>query len=105
MQEIADKLLPKGKAYEWNQALMDYAASELRKEKIVIPKQSHFKTSNRFYRGQVMRLLLKKEEQTVASLFKSLENNGITKEKFEEILKRMEKEGLLVQSARGIVLP
>jgi len=31
--EIAEKLLPQGKAYEWNQALMDYAAEVLKKKK------------------------------------------------------------------------
>src|SRR5260221_6037221 len=42
ISEIAGVLLPVGKAYEWNQALMDYAAAVLKKEKIPIPKQSKF---------------------------------------------------------------
>ncbi|HYK07869.1 MAG TPA: hypothetical protein VEW42_00030 [Candidatus Eisenbacteria bacterium] len=94
IQGIADQLLPKGKAYEWNQALMDYAGAMLKDKKIPIPKQSHFKTSKRFYRGQIIRLLLKQKE-TLASLFDKIENNGITKEEFEKILNDMEKEGLI----------
>lgn len=105
IQEIADQLLPVGKAYEWNQALMDYASANLKHEKIPIPKQSHFKTSNRFYRGQVMKLLLGKDKQTASSLFEKLENNGITKEKFEEILQDMEKDGLICKQGSYVLLP
>lgn len=61
IQEIAGRLLPKGKAYEWNQALMDYASSELKKEKIPIPKQSRFHGSNRYYRGQIIKLLIQEQ--------------------------------------------
>ncbi|MGH7245331.1 MAG: A/G-specific adenine glycosylase, partial [Candidatus Levyibacteriota bacterium] len=61
LQEIADKILPQGKAYTWNQALMDYASAELKKEKIAIPKQSKFKDSDRYYRGQMLKLLLRKK--------------------------------------------
>lgn len=57
-QAIADQLLPKGQAYEWNQALMDYAAALLKKEKIPITKQTPFIGSNRYYRGQILKLLL-----------------------------------------------
>jgi A/G-specific adenine glycosylase len=60
IQSIADQLLPLGKAYEWNQALMDYAGSVLKQEKITIPKQSTFLGSHRYYRGQVLKVLLKK---------------------------------------------
>ncbi|HSD98977.1 MAG TPA: hypothetical protein VLB73_04810 [Patescibacteria group bacterium] len=95
IQQVADQLLPKGKAYEWNQALMDYASAVLKHEKISIPKQSSFKTSKRFYRGQVIRLLLQKDIQTADALFAQLDNNGITKDTFTEILTTMVKDGLI----------
>lgn len=104
-KEVAMLLLPKGKAYEWNQALMDYASGELKKEKIPIPKQSHFKTSNRFYRGQIIRLLLKNKRETIDSAFEKIENNGITKEKFIEIFYKMEKDQLLTIKGNSISLP
>lgn len=68
LQEIADQLLPKGKAYDWNQALMDYAAAMLKKEKIAIPKQSKFLGSHRYYRGQIVKKLLEKKEIKVSEL-------------------------------------
>lgn len=98
---IADKLLPNGNAYTWNQALMDYAAAMLKQEKIPVPKQSHFKTSNRFYRGQIIRLLLKKST-TVDTLFETIENNGIRREEFEEIVKTMEKDRLILRKGNRV---
>lgn len=43
---------------EWNQALMDYVAIELKNQKVAILKQTPFYGSNRFYRGRITRLLL-----------------------------------------------
>ncbi|MEK7571200.1 MAG: hypothetical protein AAB553_02910 [Patescibacteria group bacterium] len=62
IEEIAIQLLPAGQAYEWNQALMDYAGSVLKKEKIAVPKQSKFVGSHRYYRGQILKLLLQKKQ-------------------------------------------
>jgi A/G-specific adenine glycosylase len=58
----AEKILPKGKAYEWNQALMDYSSAMLKEHKIAIPKQSKFIGSHRYYRGQILKKLLEKKE-------------------------------------------
>lgn len=102
IQLIADQLLPKGKAYEWNQALMDYSSAMLRKEKIPIPKQSPFKTSKRFYRGQIIRLLLNRPE-TESSLFDKIENNGITRVEFTDILEKLKKDNL-VKKEKGFFL-
>jgi len=41
IEQVALQILPKGKAYEWNQALMDYSALVLKEKKIPVPKQSH----------------------------------------------------------------
>jgi A/G-specific adenine glycosylase len=68
VQEVADQLLPYGKAYEWNQALMDYAGAMLKKEKIQIPKQSTFIGSHRYYRGQVLKTLLEKKKMSLKDL-------------------------------------
>jgi A/G-specific adenine glycosylase len=68
IQSIADYLLPYGFAYDWNQALMDYAGSVLKKEKIAIPKQSKFIGSHRYYRGQVLKTLLEKKRVSLREL-------------------------------------
>lgn len=95
IQKIADQLLPKGRAYEWNQALMDYASAVLKKEKIIIPKQSTFKDSDRFYRGAIVRLLLQEESISIEKLQKHFEKQNITKDRLIAILIKMEKEKLL----------
>lgn len=64
IQTTADKLVPKGKSWEWHQALMDYGALALEKvkgkrkkeEKVGIP----FRETNRFFRGRIMDLLREK---------------------------------------------
>jgi A/G-specific adenine glycosylase len=68
IEQTAQKLLPKGKAYEWNQALMDYAGAVLKKEKIPIPKQSKFLGSHRYYRGQILKVLLQKKKVSFEKL-------------------------------------
>lgn len=92
IQAIAKELLPPGKAYEWNQALMDYASAMLRKEKIFIPKQSKFQGSNRYYRGQTVKILLEERELSITSLQKRLEKD---REAVEKIVTALEKEGLV----------
>ncbi len=72
LQHVANQLLPKGRAYEWNQALMDYSAAMLTKDKIPIPKQSKFIGSNRYYRGQIIKLLVAKGSLTKDELTKMI---------------------------------
>ena len=96
IQKIADQLLPKGKAYDWNHALMDYASSMLKKERIPIPKQSKFIGSHRYYRGQIIKLLVEKEKITVDQLVKLLDKDenflkkvvdGLSKDGFVSVTK------------------
>ncbi len=75
IQSIADQLLPVGQAYDWNQALMDYATHVLKKEKIPIPKQSKFMGSHRYYRGQVLKTLLEKKKISLSKLGVSLKKD------------------------------
>lgn len=62
IQDVSDQLVPKGKSWEWHQALMDYGALEIvrkrsgGKTKKTIP----FKETNRFFRGRIIDLLREK---------------------------------------------
>lgn len=106
IEEIAEKLLPKGRAYDWNQGLMDYAASELKQHKIPIPKQSKFKDSDRFFRGLTIRVLLKKEKLSFQELLSEiLQNHTIDKERFKSILIQLEKEKLILKNGNFFTLP
>jgi A/G-specific adenine glycosylase len=92
IQKIADELLPKGRAYEWNQALMDYASARLKNEKIPIKKQSRFKDSNRFYRGQTVKLLLEYKGASIKYIGEKL---GKDETFMENIIQGLEKDGLV----------
>lgn len=94
---IADQLVPKGKAYEWNQALMDYSAKVLKKEKIDIPKQSKFIGSRRFYRGQIVKQLIEKQiinKSEIGKLVKKDFTDG-DNALIKSIITEMEKEGFI----------
>ncbi len=97
MQQIADHMLPIGKAYEWNQALMDYAALELKSNKIPLRKQSSFKGSRRFYRGKLLKLLLAEKEVTWKKIEESLFSNPTPDDRVmvRAVVSEMEKEGFI----------
>ena len=106
LESIATQLLPKGKAYDWNQALMDYAASVLKKEKIVIPKQSKFIGSRRYYRGQILKYLLKNKKISFADLGNIIKQDYTTSEKewLEKLLQELVDEGFIVKKQGMVVL-
>jgi A/G-specific adenine glycosylase len=58
---VAEEVLPKGRSRDWHNALMDFGALELTTRKTGIApltRQSSFKGSRRWYRGQLLRELL-----------------------------------------------
>ena len=106
IQDIADMLLPKGKAYIWNQALMDYAANVLKKQKIPIPKQKPFKNSDRYYRGEVLRVLLRQGNSSLQDLMVHFSHikKSIHKERLEKILGSLEKDNFIERNSQEILI-
>lgn len=94
LEKVADELLPKGRAYEWNQALMDYASAELREHKIPIAKQSRFKDSDRYYRGQIVKMLIGEKKIVKTKLYKRF-GIQLGPERFEKILTTLQKDGFI----------
>ena len=95
---MAEQLLPKENAYDWNQALMDYSSAVLKKEKISLKKQVRFKGSDRYYRGGIMRLLIKHKNLTIGEIHALLiteEKKEIESNKLAEILGRLVKDRLV----------
>lgn len=95
IQTIADRLLPMGKAYEWNQALMDYSSAMLRKEKVPISKQSRFIGSSRYYRGQIIKLLLEKKDMKSSTLLRMFSKENLDRTQIEKLLYKLNKDGLI----------
>lgn len=106
IEELAKQLLPKGLAYDWNQALMDYASEVLKKEKIVIPKQSKFRGSNRYVRGQVLNILITQKRISIIDLLCLIKKNFETLEKdwLLTVLEDLECEGFLVIKKNTVML-
>jgi len=104
--QIAERLLPQGKAYEWNQALMDYAAAVLKKEKISIPKQSTFIGSHRYYRGQILKQLLLKKKIDVNDIGSSIKKDYKESEKewLQKLLEELITEGFIVCKNNTVTL-
>jgi len=97
IEVIAQLLLPKGKAYEWNQAMMDYAAAMLKKEKIPIPKQTKFHGSRRYYRGQILKILLQKKSVSIGEVGPLIKKEFTSSEKewLLNLLEELQKEGFI----------
>jgi A/G-specific adenine glycosylase len=106
IQEIATQLLPAGHAYEWNQALMDYAANVLKKEKIPIPKQSKFQGSRRYYRGQILKVLLQKKKVAVTDIGFLIKKDFTENEKewLQKLLDELVTEGFIIYKNNTILL-
>jgi len=113
MQEIAEQLLPVGKAYEWNQALMDYASAELKNTKVPTllrqgygrAGQSKFKDSDRYFRGQTIKILLKENKQSFEVLFKNAqEHSKVDSKRYKKILRQLQTEGFVKKEKSTISL-
>lgn len=106
MQEIAEKLLPIGKAYDWNQALMDYSRMMLQKEKVPVPKQSKFLGSRRYYRGKIIKILLEKKKIAASQIGYLIKKDFIVTDTvwLEDVLKELEGEGFILINKQVISL-
>jgi A/G-specific adenine glycosylase len=93
--DMADKLLPRGKSWDWHQALMDYGSSELKKNSRIIKKQKKFIGSNRYFRGKLMDILRKGP----------VREHTIVKDFSQSIIEGLEKDGLIMRSHGNVLLP
>jgi len=122
----ACEILPKDRAYDWNQALMDlggYVCTEKRpgcqldwlqvhckacagvgrpvkKQKKKVVK---FRDTDRYYRGRIIDALREKESLTSIQARKICAD--ISADRFEKILTKLESDGLIKRIKKRIVLP
>jgi A/G-specific adenine glycosylase len=110
IQDVADVVVPKGKSWEWHQALMDYGAIELTKKKrikntlqgIQKKKTIPFKETNRFYRGKIMDVLREKSVKELALIDDFVRQYDRSEAFMDLILDGLEKDNLIVRK-RGLV--
>ena len=100
----AQTLLPTGRSREWHNALMDYGARILTSRKTGIKaktKQSTFKHSRRYYRGQILKLLTQKETITRKRLQQLYSDCPYD---LQTLLDELRAEGILVKKNRSYLI-
>lgn len=108
IHEAADRLVPKGRAWEWHQALMDYGALALPKVKKAVgpvKKQKPFRDSDRYYRGRIVDLLRlgSADERKMTADFSSRYNKETAF--FDRIVDGLVKDGLVERKNKSVALP
>jgi A/G-specific adenine glycosylase len=111
IQEVADQLVPKGKSWEWHQALMDFGAIELSRELKVHKvykvhkgiKSKPFKETNRFFRGRMMDFVREKNWKQEKLIRVMVKQHGKDIPFYEKIIEDLLQEGLLTRSSRAII--
>lgn len=109
IQDIADQLLPHGRAWEWHQALMDYGSLEMPKFKVQMSKIKKktipFKESNRFYRGRIIDRLRERNVRESAIINEFQKKYGKSREFMRSILAGLARDGLIVIEDGIVHLP
>ncbi len=113
IEEIAQQLVPKGKSWEWHQALMDYGALELQKVNARLPARQGkgkkvkkiipFRDTNRFYRGRIIDRLREgemSENKLINELGKKYTKPVIF---LGPIVTSLIKDGLIERASRGVL--
>ena len=105
LYSIAESLIPKNKSCIWHNALMDYGSSVLTAKKTgikALTKQSKFLHSRRWYRGQIMKIVVKEKKISLNKLSKLLKKE---KTFLVSILDELQKEKLVKVVKNQITLP
>jgi len=131
VEKIALEVLPSGRSRDWHNALMDIgslychrknpdcaacpvqklcaSAGDVKKIENTweTKKVKAFKSSDRIVRGEILKLLLKKNGQEIELVHRALELQGIQREKkiFLAIIKKLEDDGLVCLKEKKIFLP
>ena len=103
---IVKKIMPKKETWLWHQALMDYNALFLskNKERKKAVNKIPFKKSNRYVRGRIIDLLRTKSYLKV-KLITAMKNYEKSKEDVEKAVNTLIKDGLIVQKGNTYSLP
>ena len=100
--DMAQQLVPKGKSWDWHQALMDYGSLALPKKK-VSRKKEVFEESRRYFRGRIIDYLRTGEKKYVdiEKYFNDLNQQSTKKYLFEDVIKGLERDGLVATEGSG----
>lgn len=98
IQEVADQLVPKGKSWQWHQALMDYGALKLERNETKKGKKKHtpFKETNRYFRGRILDALRENSYQEELLIHFLIKMYGKNQAFYMNLLKKLASEDLIV---------
>ncbi len=102
---IATTLIPEGRSRDWHNALMDYGSVVLTSRTTGIKSlttQSRFLHSRRWYRGQVMKMLVEEKQTTIEELCRRFAQD---KQWIAALIREMQHENLLRSDDDLVLLP
>jgi len=93
---LAERVLPEGRAADWNQALMDYGALVKR----ATPRRSSrppepFASTNRFWRGRIVEVLVKNHSLPLPELLEALPYPNRDEERVRGLVLALHEEGMV----------
>jgi len=107
ISHLADIFVPKGKSWEWHQALMDFGVLELPRRIIVKPKKrtgaKPFTETNRFFRGRMMDFVREKNWKQDTLLELMVKTHGKDRVFMQQILEGLMHDGLISRAKTGII--
>ncbi len=100
--ELAERLLPPGRAADWNQALMDYGALVDRARPKQTGKPSEpFERSNRFWRGRIVDALRQHAALSLDGLLEALPYPDREEERVRSLVRVLHEEGMIEYDAEA----
>lgn len=98
--ELAERMLPPGRASDWNQALMDYGALVHR----AVPRRTGkkaepFATTNRFWRGRIIDALRERGRVSVDGLLEALTYADRDEDRVRGLVRALHEEGMVSYDA------
>ncbi|HZS93503.1 MAG TPA: A/G-specific adenine glycosylase [Chloroflexota bacterium] len=95
-EELAERLLPAGRASDWNQALMDYGALVYKAKPRRRPSsEGPFVTTNRFWRGRIIDALRRAHGLTLSDLVDVLPEQNRDETRVRGLVRALHEEGLV----------
>jgi len=109
IQSVADELIPKGKSWDWHQALMDYGTLEMPNVKYQMvnnrKKSVPFRQTNRFYRGRIIDMLRERKYPEMKLINRIHDQYGKQEYEIQSIINSLVKDGLVKRRKDTIQLP
>lgn len=104
IEETADLVLPRGKSWDWHQALMDYGALELKNERPKVKKKSAtvkripFRQTDRFFRGRIVDSLREKKMRSSDLIDSHVRLYRTKPESLARIIGKLKEDGLIEET-------